>query len=122
MGSSFIKYRGCGFWSQDQFIEEWLRNLSKIARSYAKDEPWLQEACAHWELMSSGDFNGCIDVKLNSFITDKFRCDMLIEISKSLQSTLTQKSALFETGELFIGLLQGELRTDASSSIDYFGR
>jgi hypothetical protein len=122
VGSSFTKFNGYGFWSRDQFIEDWLRQLADECRKQPSLEPWLLAACEHWDLQATGIFNGWVHAKLDEFLTDADRVSLIILISERVKNNFPTNHVLNQTGELFIRLLKGELLTDESSSLDYMVR
>jgi hypothetical protein len=58
-------------------------------------------------------------VGLDDFVTDKAREQFVATVAK--QALRLAEPPGRRTGELFIELLEGRLRTDASSPIDYLG-
>jgi hypothetical protein len=58
-----------------------------------------------------------VSVDLDEFLTDSTRRDFLLSVAKkSLGHT---EPAVLRTGELFIDLLAGNLKTTVSSPVDY---
>jgi hypothetical protein len=122
VGSSFTRFREYGFWSRDQFIEEWLRHLAAEGRKQTPLAPWLVTACEHWELQATGIFSGWVQANLDELLTDADRVSLIISISERVRNKFPQDHVVNKTGDLFIRLLKGDLLTDASSPLDYMVR
>ena len=66
MGTSFIDYRGHGFWTRDSKIEVWLHLLCmEIAAAEAVPD-WLVRARDDWHLQASVGFVGGVSPSLES--------------------------------------------------------
>jgi hypothetical protein len=116
MGTSYVEYKGYGFWSRDSYIESWLMTLISAIDKLPSLEPWQQDLMEHWRIQATID-GGYMSVGLDDFLTDDSKREFLIALSQ--QSLPLSKALGRRTGELFIKLLEGQLRTDASSPIDY---
>jgi hypothetical protein len=118
MGSSFVAYRGRGFWSWDGYLEHVLALLAdRIGGS--PHEEWLAELRDHWRQQSSGIFGGWIHPQLDEFIINDRRRAQVLEMLESLtvQHGVTREAD--QTASLMAKLLKGELETDESSPTDY---
>jgi hypothetical protein len=116
MGTSFVEYKGFGFWTRDNFLESWLTTLLDEMRKLPKPEPWQESLMEHWRVQATID-GGVMAVGLNDFLTDSPRKDFLLSLA---QGALTRSDPMgHRTGELFIDLLAGKLKTTVSSPIDY---
>ena len=116
MGTSYIDYKGFGFWSRDSFIESWLTTLIAEMEKVQAREPSQQALMEHWHIQAQID-GGWICVGLDDFLTDKSREQFILSLAK--QALPLTKPLGSQTGELFIKLLEGQLRTNESSPIDY---
>jgi hypothetical protein len=118
MGSSFVEYRGRGFWSRDDYLEDVLALLAHAVGD-SPSEAWWSDLRDHWRLQSSGYFNGWIHPKLDEYlINDERRTEVLSLLEKvASRPGLTEEAE--QTLKLLKALLMGELSTDASSSLDY---
>ncbi|HEX7958536.1 MAG TPA: hypothetical protein VF493_01370 [Terriglobales bacterium] len=118
MGSSFVEYRGRGFWSRDAYLEDALAFLAQ-AIGDSPEEAWLSELRDHWRLQSSGDFNGWIHPNLDEYLTSDERRTAVLKLvdNIALRPDLTEEAK--QTLALLIALLNGELSIDASSPLDY---
>jgi hypothetical protein len=72
----------------------------------------------HWRIQTPID-GGCIGVGLDDFLTDQSKEELIRAAAK--QALPFAQPLGRETGELFIKLLEGRLRTKVSSPIDYLG-
>jgi hypothetical protein len=116
MGTSFIQYKGFGFWTRDNYLENWLNNLIEELSKSAHLEKWQEELAAYWRIQAKID-GGCIAVDLDKYLIDSIRERFMIELA---ERTLDRHyPAGFRTGELFKDLLAGRLKTTVSSPIDY---
>lgn len=93
--------------------------MASECREHLPAQPWLAEACEHWELQAGGIFNGWVHAKLDEFLTGEERVSLIISISERVKDKFPPEHPLRQTGELFVRLLKGELTTDASSPLDY---
>jgi len=118
MGTSFVEYGKFGFWTRDSYLSSWLSTLLDELRRTTKGEPWQETLMDHWRVQIEID-GGCMSAGLNEFLTDSDRRDSLVSICHAALSN--GEPSAKRTGELFVGLLLGTLRTTVSSPIDYFG-
>lgn len=120
MGSSFIEYRGFGFWSSDPLIERLASEVAIAIENQGKEEEWQSDLAAHWKLQASGEFHGWVHLNLDEFLTREERRKQLRDV---LQTVVDQHLAgddpIRETGVFLLRLLDGKLTTDASSPLDY---
>jgi hypothetical protein len=116
MGTSFVEYKGFGFWTRDSFLESWLTTLLDEMRKMSALEPWQESLMEHWRNQAA-IHGGCMSVGLDEFLTDSPKKDFLLSLAKGVldHSTLLGH----RTGELFIDLLEGKLKTTDASPIDY---
>jgi hypothetical protein len=111
MGKSYIKYKDFGFWSRDTFIESWLLTLLAEMRKSANAEPWQKALMVHRRTQAPID-GGCMWVGLDDFLADKSKEESILSVAK--QALPSAEPLGRETGELFIKLLEGRLRTNES--------
>jgi hypothetical protein len=120
MGSSFIEYRGFGFWSFDPFIERLAGEVAAAIEKQKKEEEWQAELAAHWKRQASGDFHGWVHLNLDELLTEEERRK---QIRNVVQTVVDQHSTaddpIRETGVFLLRLLDGKLTTDAASPRDY---
>jgi len=120
MGTSFIKYKGFGFWSRDSFIESWLTTLivemEKLQDLNAWQHALIEELIEDWRIQILID-GGCISLRLDEFLVDGSREGFMLSLAKNALNFSEPLGR--ETGELFIKMLEGRLETNESSPIDY---
>src|SRR5437588_10146254 len=111
MSTSFVEYRGRGFWSLDEYLEHVLALLAERIGNSPSQE-WLANLRDHWHTQSSGNFRGWIHPKLDEFLTSDDRRDAVLTLLEgiTLQPDLTQEAR--ETARLMEALLRGEINTD----------
>jgi|SRR5882672_8733554 len=118
MSTSFVEYRGRGFWSFDDYLEHVLALLAdRIGES--PNEKWLADMRDHWRTQSSGNFRGWIHSKLDEFVTTDERREKVLALLADItsQSDVTREAE--ETTRLLESLLRGQLNTNESSPLDY---
>ena len=116
MGTSYVEFRKHGFWARDSILSGWLRTLIDEIRAGAPSTDWLRALIRHCEMQSEID-GGCMDLELDSFLADDERRRYVISAADSALSGSSEASK--RTVILFLALLKGEVKTDASSPIDY---
>jgi len=116
MGTSFVEYKGFGFWTRDSFLESWLTTLLGQIHKLPTLEPWQQSLAEHLRSQVVID-GGCVSLGLDEFLTDDARTAFLLSLARVALGSA--KPLGHRTGELFIDLLAGRLNTTASSPIDY---
>jgi hypothetical protein len=116
MGTSYVEFRKHGFWARDSILADWLATLIDEMRVGVPSNDWLRPLITHWEMQSEID-GGCMALGLDSFLADDEKHGYVMSAA---DSALTRSSdASKRTGLLFLALLKGEVKTDASSPIDY---
>ncbi|HKO44154.1 MAG TPA: hypothetical protein VJU84_12835 [Pyrinomonadaceae bacterium] len=118
MSSSFVEYRGRGFWSWDGYLEHVLSLLADRIGS-APTQEWLADLRDHWRAQSSGTFSGWIHPNLDEFVTNDERREAVLALLKGITSQRDLTPEAEQTARLIEALLRGEVNTDASSPLDY---
>lgn len=118
MSTSFVEYRGYGFWSWDGYLQHVLALLADEI-GVSPNQEWLRELRDHWRLHSSGVFLGFIHPSLDEFLTTDERRDTVLGLVRQIRESAGLTREARETAELFESLLLGMLKTDASSPLDY---
>lgn len=118
MSTSFVEYRGRGFWSFDGYLEHVLALLADQIGDSPKDK-WLADLRDHWLTQSSGAFTGWIHSNLDEYLTHEERRQQVLSIVRTVLSNTQLTREARETLKLIEALLSGHLNTDASSSLDY---
>lgn len=116
MGTSFVEYKGFGFWTRDSFLESWLTTLLNEMKKLSALEPWQESLIEHWRVQATID-GGVMSAGLDEFLTDGKRRDFVL--SMATEALEHSEPVGHRTGELFINLLAGKLKTIVSSPIDY---
>lgn len=118
MSTSFVEYRGRGFWSWDGYLEHVLALLADRIGSSPSEE-WLADLRDHWRVQSSGAFRGSIHPNLDEFVTSDERRESVLALTEGIssQSGITREAE--ETARLLEALLRAQMNTDASSPLDY---
>lgn len=116
MGSSYVEYRGFGFWTRDKFLSSWLTDLINEMDKLSDPDPWLDALVKEWRIQIEID-GGCMEPSLGKFLDNSDRLTYLISLAEKVLPNCNPEG--FRTAQLFISLLKGKLRTTASSPIDY---
>ncbi|MBN8732293.1 MAG: hypothetical protein J0L64_17260 [Acidobacteria bacterium] len=117
MGTSYVEYRGKGFWSWDGYLED---ALAVLAEAVGADSPeWLKAAGKHWEIQAAGEFGGWIHAQLDDFLTTQERVQIFQQVLEFAHNRSDLTSEVRSTLELIGSLIRGEVQTDASSPLDY---
>ena len=117
MDTSYVEFRKRGFWARDSNLSEWLTTLIDEMRVGVLSNDWLRPLIRHWEMQSEID-GGCMALELDSFLADDEKRGYVMSTA---DSALLKRSsdASKRIGHLFLARLKGEIKTDASSPIDY---
>jgi hypothetical protein len=118
MSTSYVEFRGRGFWSWDGYLEDVLRLLAETTTD-DEDSAWLMTARRHWLTQASGAFSGWIHPKFDELLATEDRRQVFCDLAEaaSRRDDLTPEARA--TLRLLIALIRGELGTDASSPVDY---
>jgi hypothetical protein len=118
MGSSYVEFRGKGFWSWDGYLCDLLGVLATtpIERS---DPTWLAEARKEWLKEESKGICRWVSPQLSEILDWDDRVQTFLRLIDEVQRRPDLTPELAETLTLLIALLEGELTTDASSPLDY---
>lgn len=119
MGSSFVEYRGYGFWSSDAFIEQLARKVATAIEERTDKEAWQADLAAHWKAQGSESFNGWIHLNLDEFLTGEEKRTQIRKLVQSVTKEFAEHDPVRQTGVLLVKLLDGELKTNAASPLDY---
>ena len=143
MGTSFIDFKGYGFWARDASIELWLYLLVQEIDKLESKPEWLKEARDHWHTQATVGFAGWIHPQLDNFLISQDRIELVVGLSECTLRGLGNQGEYLsrdylnslrvggegswwardvevemfaQTGRKFVELLKGEVKTDASTS------
>jgi hypothetical protein len=119
MGRSFVKFKGHGFWTRDEYLLDWLTAALVEITKIEHVDAWKLEIGHTWDEAIMTGFPGGIDPALDKILTDQSRVQFLIDLSKKLELS-TSDPKLKRFGELLIALADGKLTTTTSSPVDYW--
>jgi hypothetical protein len=80
MGSSFVRFRGKGFWVSDGLLQDWLHFLVCEVDKQADPPHWLLQLRDHWDEQRRLGVIGIIDADLDRLITSD-QVDTVLAIS-----------------------------------------
>jgi hypothetical protein len=143
MAFSFIDFKEYGFWGWDGAIEGWLYFLVQEIDKLESIPDWLGEVREHWYSQATVGFLGWIHPQLDEYLINDERVAMVVMLSERVLRWLAEKKEIPQAyldslnlpqagawgtagdveaetfsriGRKFVELLQGELKTDASTS------
>jgi predicted NBD/HSP70 family sugar kinase len=70
VGTSFVDYRGRGFWTRDAALETVLALLATELERSADGDEAASAVLDHWALQAVAGFNGCVNADLDRSLTD----------------------------------------------------
>ena len=118
MSTSYIEYRGHGFWSFDRNTEGLISSLADRLERHG-GEAWTLALAEHWRRQASGVFSAWMSLMLDEFLIDEGRrrrlCEMLDEELVETQAN----DPIHKTGMLLSKLLNGEIDWAASTPLTY---
>ncbi|MET8351848.1 MULTISPECIES: hypothetical protein [unclassified Micromonospora] len=83
MGSSYLDYRGSGFWVRDFQAEVWLYLLAQEAKKIPAAPVWLVDAQDDWETQATAGFMGCVSSYLDDHLgTQPDRAALVLDLSE----------------------------------------
>jgi hypothetical protein len=118
MGTSFVEYRGHGFWSWDGYLEHVLFLLAE-AIGESPQESWLNKARDHWREQASGVFSAWIHPNLDEYISSEERREVMLRLIAEVRSRGDVTPEAAATAVFLRRLILGEITTDAASPRDY---
>jgi len=116
MGTSFVEYKQHGFWSRDSYIATWIDAMITELEALKDNQSWLIPLVENWRIQAKID-GGCMRLDLDTFVVDESCRKLLIRAAQSANARCDTHAR--RTGELFISLISGQLKTTVSSPIDY---
>lgn len=145
MASSFVEFKGSGFWANDFYLEVWVYYFVKEIEKINSPIPvWLQELKQDWLKMATVGMLGSINLSLDSYVTDEERKKVLLDIAKKTNHSFfnngdvlpleiankpfkptkyftepPETSTVLKVGKFFIKLLRGKLTYKASGPFEY---
>jgi hypothetical protein len=70
VGTSFVNYRGCGFWTKDSALETALGLLVVELQPLSEGDDQISSVLDWWTLQATVGFNGCVSPDLDNKLTD----------------------------------------------------
>lgn len=70
VGTSFVQYRGSGFWTRDAALETVLGLLVAELQPLCNEEDRLSAVLDHWTLQATAGFTGCVSADLDKNLAD----------------------------------------------------
>ncbi len=143
MGTSYVEFTDKGYWTNDAFLEGFSYLLAREFKNIKNKEEWQIELIDKWMTAATVGFVGCVPSYLKDFDThDKIQLlrTTLLEIRSQLKenpnyltiSELNENNVgqrgwvnsnvkgFINIVQLTLNLIDGQLKTDASSPIDYW--
>src|SRR4051812_46659096 len=80
MGTSFIRYRGAGFWATDTFIQLWMRLFEQEVRQMEDPPQWLRDAAEYWEYEAGATHSA--NPRLDEYAPDAERAAVVAQVAQ----------------------------------------
>lgn len=141
MATSYIDYNNFGFWLNDRFLAATLYLIQKNLKNETDKSDFLNRIIAELYDASTVGYVGCIPNNIQEFDNTKKRNYLKNALSKSIEQIINSPKELVDefnniqvggfvwqempkpemigTIKLLIKLINGEIRTNAASKIDY---
>ena len=113
-----MEYKKFGFWTRDSYLSNWTTVFIEEINQLPVIEGWQQRMTEHWLVQIEID-GGCMSMNLDEFLADDAKKNVVLSLAQACLRRCAESCK--RTGELFIELLSGRLKTTVSSPIDYFG-
>jgi hypothetical protein len=91
VGTSYVDYRGRGFWASDARTELWLSLLHAEAGALASTPRWLAEARTDWGVQATAGFVGCVSPSLDRHLAgEPDREALVLGLAEQVRRQLTE--------------------------------
>lgn len=81
MASSYVEFQTKGFWCADAYLEVWLFNAVAEMDKLPNRSSWIDEIRGEWYMMATSGMTGCINLFLDTVITNDERKEHLQRIA-----------------------------------------
>jgi hypothetical protein len=123
MGSSFVSFRGPGFWARNYSVEMWLYLLAQEARQLPSAPEWLLAAAEDWRTQATGGPIGCVGPDLDEYATTPERVALFLKLGEKALACLHAKGPVLSLAWLnSLGLGGPQVRFDRDLPTDVFTR
>jgi hypothetical protein len=143
MGSSYVEFTDKGYWTHDAFLEVLSFLLAREFDKIENKQAWQSDLIDKWTTAATVGFVGCVPSYLNTFDTHE-KVQLLRATLVNIQTQLKDypdfvtplelnKNNVGQAGwtdlnikriqnivQLTLDLIDGQLKTNASSPIDYW--
>jgi hypothetical protein len=108
MGSTFVDYRGRGFYACDAVLEVWLALLVKEIDELDNPLNWLTEVRQDWQLQATAGFGFGVLPELDRYATDDERRAVILDLAARAKQKLRDRGPVITRDELNAMGLGGE--------------
>jgi hypothetical protein len=145
MATSFIEFKDYGFWAHDTSVEALLFSIVRELRASSLDEEWKYKIIDQWTFSYLSGFSASVPIELDETLTDDEKTTVIVETLKLIVSKSENNDHYLSPDDLnksFVGgrrrkwveldmedflqaakmtidLLEGRLKTNASSPLTY---
>jgi hypothetical protein len=145
MATTFVEFKNYGFWAHDSFLEGLLYLIVKELKASPLDEDWKYNIIDKWNYAYLSGFSGSIPIELEENLTDKEKLTLMVEILQTILEKIESdplylsaeemnknfvggrrmkwveinKEGFLRTTKMTLELLEGKLKTNASSPLTY---
>ena len=145
MGTSFVENKNFGYWAKDAFLEGLLFLLVREFKKIKDKDEWLTKVMDDWSISATAGYMGCVPSNLDEFFDTPSRLNLLrMKLDKIIMELETNEQFLtlddlngnniggtpewvgvntqgFQNcAQLMLNLVNGKLKTDPSSPVDYW--
>jgi hypothetical protein len=145
MATTFVEYKNYGFWAHDSFLEGILYLIVKELKASPLDDEWKYKIIDKWNYAYLSGFSGSIPIELEENLPDEENLKVVLDTLKLIIGKIEtddhylsaeemnkhfvggrrmkwveiNKEGFIRTAQMTIDLLEGKLKTDASSPLTY---
>lgn len=69
MGTSYVEYKGFGYWSRDRYISEWIEIFLPVLSTFEEEQTWMKSTIENWRFQITID-GECISLNLDQFVSE----------------------------------------------------
>ncbi|QBD77368.1 hypothetical protein EPA93_15745 [Ktedonosporobacter rubrisoli] len=90
MGTSFVEYKGKGFWAPDLYLAIWLGALIEVIGHLSSPSEWLVRAQRDWHLQAVLGSTGTVSASLDKLVTTDEQTRILLALSEQALTLLAR--------------------------------
>jgi hypothetical protein len=145
MATSFIEFKDYGFWAHDTSVEALIFSIVRELRASPLDDEWKYKIIDQWTFSYLSGFSASVPIELDETLDDDEKITVIVDTLKSIVGKTenderylspddlnksfvggrrrkwveVNKEDFLQTAKMTIDLLEGRLKTNASSPLTY---